>query len=113
MLNHCRTFAAVGVPSAIMEIGPSVAIPTAVKAAGLEVKDIDLFEINEVIIRYVLMACCQGRGWRITMFCLIHSVRYLFRKLYFAKRSLRSIHKRSMSRGAMAIGHPLSARGDS
>ena len=38
-----------------MGFGPSVAIATAVKAAGLEVKDIDLFEINEVIISYVLM----------------------------------------------------------
>ena len=38
-----------------MGIGPAVAIPTAVKglkAAGVEVNDIDLFE---VIISYVLM----------------------------------------------------------
>ncbi|PWA92136.1 Chain A, Peroxisomal 3-Ketoacyl-Coa Thiolase [Artemisia annua] len=47
ILGVCRTFAAVGFPPAIMGIGPSVAIPTAVKAAGLEVNDIDLFEINE------------------------------------------------------------------
>lgn len=44
----CRTFAAVGVDPAIMGIGPAVAIPAAVKAAGLELGDIDLFEINEV-----------------------------------------------------------------
>jgi len=31
-----------------MGIGPAVAIPAAVKAAGLELDDIDLFEINEV-----------------------------------------------------------------
>jgi Thiolase, C-terminal domain len=31
-----------------MGVGPAVAIPAAVKAAGLEVDDIDLFEINEV-----------------------------------------------------------------
>jgi len=31
-----------------MGIGPAVAIPAAVKAAGLEISDIDLFEINEV-----------------------------------------------------------------
>ena len=31
-----------------MGIGPSVAIPAAVKSAGLELDDIDLFEINEV-----------------------------------------------------------------
>lgn len=44
----CRTFAAVGVDPAVMGIGPAVAIPAAVKSAGLELNDIDLFEINEV-----------------------------------------------------------------
>jgi len=37
------------VDPAVMGIGPAVAIPAAVKAAGLQVEDIDLFEINEVI----------------------------------------------------------------
>lgn len=46
-----RTFAAVGVDPAIMGVGPAVAIPAAVKAAGLELDDIDLFEINEVFYR--------------------------------------------------------------
>lgn len=45
----CRTFAAVGVDPAIMGVGPAVAIPAAVKAAGLELDDVDLFEINEVL----------------------------------------------------------------
>lgn len=45
----CRTFVAVGVDPAIMGVGPAVAIPAAVKAAGLELDDIDLFEINEVL----------------------------------------------------------------
>jgi hypothetical protein len=31
-----------------MGVGPAVAIPAAVKAAGLEIEDIDLFELNEV-----------------------------------------------------------------
>ena len=31
-----------------MGIGPAVAVPAAVKAAGLEINNIDLFEINEV-----------------------------------------------------------------
>lgn len=43
-----RSFAAVGVDPAVMGVGPAVAIPAAVKAAGLEVDDINLFEINEV-----------------------------------------------------------------
>lgn len=45
-----RTFAAVGVDPAVMGVGPAVAIPAAVKSAGLELDDIDLFEINEVTI---------------------------------------------------------------
>ena len=31
-----------------MGIGPAVAIPAAVKSAGLELNNVDLFEINEV-----------------------------------------------------------------
>lgn len=33
-----------------MGVGPAVAIPAAVKSAGLELEDVDLFEINEVIL---------------------------------------------------------------
>lgn len=44
-----RSFAAVGVDPAVMGVGPAVAIPAAVQAAGLELNDIDLFEINEVV----------------------------------------------------------------
>jgi acetyl-CoA acyltransferase 1 len=44
----CRSFSAVGVDPAVMGIGPAVAIPAAVKAAGLQIEDIDLFELNEV-----------------------------------------------------------------
>lgn len=32
-----------------MGVGPAVAIPAAVKSAGLQLDDIDLFEINEVV----------------------------------------------------------------
>lgn len=76
----CRTFAAVGVDPAIMGIGPAVAIPAAVKSAGLELEDIDLFEINEVIyinssalhlIRFVqLLNYGSCLGIRITI-CLL------------------------------------------
>ena len=37
-----------------MGVGPAVAIPAAVKAAGLELDDVDLFEINEVQCSYDL-----------------------------------------------------------
>jgi acetyl-CoA acyltransferase 1 len=41
------SFAVAGVPPEIMGIGPAVAIPAALKKAGLTVNDIDVFEINE------------------------------------------------------------------
>lgn len=41
------SYAVSGVPPEIMGIGPAVAIPEALKKAGLQVKDIDVFEINE------------------------------------------------------------------
>ena len=50
-LTSCiRSFAAVGVDPAVMGVGPAVAIPAAVKSAGLEIEDIDLFELNEVCV---------------------------------------------------------------
>ena len=60
----CRTFVAVGVDPAIMGVGPAVAIPAAVKSAGLELEDIDLFEINEVKLlkskRVKCLYCCAS-----------------------------------------------------
>ena len=41
------SYKVVGVPPRIMGIGPKEAIPAAVKAAGLKISDIDLFELNE------------------------------------------------------------------
>ena len=43
-----RIFTIVGVDPAVMGVGPTVAIPIAVKETGLEIDDIDIFEINEV-----------------------------------------------------------------
>lgn len=42
-----RSFAVAGVAPSEMGIGPAAAIPPALKAAGLSVADIDVFEINE------------------------------------------------------------------
>ncbi|KKK39368.1 acetyl-CoA acetyltransferase [Mesobacillus campisalis] len=42
-----RSFALGGVPPEVMGIGPVVAIPKALKLAGLELSDIGLFELNE------------------------------------------------------------------
>ena len=41
------SYAAMGVEPRIMGIGPVAAVPKALKQAGLSVKDIDLFELNE------------------------------------------------------------------
>ena len=48
-----RSFAAVGVPPGIMGVGPAVAIPEAVKRAGLTPDDIDLYELNEAFASQV------------------------------------------------------------
>jgi acetyl-CoA acyltransferase 1 len=53
VLGIFRSFAAVGVPPAVMGIGPAVAIPAAVEMAGLTLDDIDVFEINEAFASQV------------------------------------------------------------
>jgi acetyl-CoA acetyltransferase family protein len=47
-------FAAVGVDPTMMGIGPTAAIPLVLKRAGLEVHDIDLFEINEAFAAQIV-----------------------------------------------------------
>lgn len=49
-----RSFAAVGVDPAIMGVGPAVAIPKAVKMAGLTLDDVDVYEINEAFASQAL-----------------------------------------------------------
>lgn len=46
-LAKFRSFAVGGVPPEVMGIGPVVAIPKALKLAGLELSDIGLIELNE------------------------------------------------------------------
>uniref|UniRef100_A0A3Q2PJJ3 acetyl-CoA C-acetyltransferase n=1 Tax=Fundulus heteroclitus TaxID=8078 RepID=A0A3Q2PJJ3_FUNHE len=47
VLAVLRGSAVVGVPPDLMGIGPAVAIPAALRQAGLSLDDIDVFEINE------------------------------------------------------------------
>ncbi|GMY26863.1 3-ketoacyl-CoA thiolase 2, peroxisomal [Fagus crenata] len=84
ILGVFRTFAAVGVDPAIMGVGPAVAIPAAVKAAGLELDDIDLFEINEA---------------------------FASQFVYCRKKLGLDPEKVNVNGGAMALGHPLGATG--
>lgn len=48
------SFAAVGVDPTMMGIGPTAAIPEALKRAGLTIEDIDLFEINEAFAAQIV-----------------------------------------------------------
>nr|QSL78013.1 3-ketoacyl-CoA thiolase like chloroplastic [Nigella sativa] len=84
ILGVFRTFAAVGVDPAVMGIGPAVAIPAALKSAGLKVEDIDLFEINEAFASQFL---------------------YSRNKLGINPEIV------NVNGGAMAMGHPLGATG--
>jgi hypothetical protein len=47
--NHSLN-SVVGVAPGIMGVGPAYAIPVALRNAGLTLKDIDVFEINEVCL---------------------------------------------------------------
>jgi 3-oxoadipyl-CoA thiolase len=73
-----------GVDPAYMGIGPMVAIPRALKAAGVELGQIDLIEINEAFASQVL-ACAEGLG--------IDQERL------------------NVNGGAIALGHPLGCSG--
>ncbi|XP_033508337.1 3-ketoacyl CoA thiolase 1, peroxisomal [Nicotiana tomentosiformis] len=84
ILGVFRSFAAVGVDPAVMGIGPAVAIPAAVKSAGLELDNIDLFEINEA---------------------------FASQFVYCRKKLNLDSEKVNVNGGAMALGHPLGATG--
>uniref|UniRef100_A0ACD5V8F7 Uncharacterized protein n=1 Tax=Avena sativa TaxID=4498 RepID=A0ACD5V8F7_AVESA len=84
ILGIYRSFAAVGVDPAVMGVGPAVAIPAAVKAAGLQINDVDLFEINEA---------------------------FASQFVYCAKKLDLDPAKVNVNGGAIALGHPLGATG--
>lgn len=83
-LAKFRSFAVGGVPPEVMGIGPIVAVPKALKAAGLEIGDIDLWELNEAFASQSLQV-----------------IRHL--EL--------DIDKVNVNGGAIALGHPLGATG--
>jgi acetyl-CoA acyltransferase len=79
-----RSFATGGVPPEVMGIGPIVAIPKALKLAGLSIEDIDVWELNEAF-------ASQSLG--------------VIRHLNI------DIDKVNLNGGAIALGHPLGATG--
>ncbi|XP_020685317.1 3-ketoacyl-CoA thiolase 1, peroxisomal isoform X1 [Dendrobium catenatum] len=84
ILGIFRSFAAIGVDPAVMGIGPAFAIPAAVRAAGLQIKDIDLYEINEA---------------------------FASQYVYCIKELGLDPEKVNVNGGAIALGHPLGATG--
>ncbi|WP_213804726.1 thiolase family protein [Granulicella sp. dw_53] len=77
-------YAATGVDPAFMGIGPSAAIPPALKRAGLRLEDIDLFELNEAFAAQSIAVC---------------------RDLNLSPERV------NISGGAIALGHPIGASG--
>ncbi len=78
------SFAAGGVPPEIMGIGPVVAIPKALKMAGLTLADIDLIELNEA---------------------------FAVQALAVIREAGLDIEKTNVNGGAIALGHPLGCTG--
>jgi acetyl-CoA acyltransferase len=83
-LAKFRSFAVGGVPPEIMGIGPVVAIPKALKLAGLELSDISLFELNEAFASQSLQ---------------------IIRELGLEEEKV------NVNGGAIALGHPLGCTG--
>jgi acetyl-CoA acyltransferase len=78
------TFAVGGVPPDLMGIGPIVAVPKALKLAGLSLEDIGLIELNEAFAAQSL-AVIQQLGF--------------------------DLEKTNVHGGAIALGHPLGCTG--
>lgn len=78
------SYATAGVPPDVMGIGPAYAIPEALKKTGLEIKDIDIFEINEAFASQAT---------------------YCVEKLGVPKEKL------NPRGGAIALGHPVGMTG--
>ena len=79
-----RGFAVAGCPPEIMGVGPAYAIPKLMKLTGLNINDIDLFELNEAFASQAL---------------------YCIRELGLNEEIV------NVNGGAIALGHPLGCTG--
>ncbi|XP_015950058.2 3-ketoacyl CoA thiolase 1, peroxisomal-like [Arachis duranensis] len=84
ILGIFRSFATVGVDPAVKGVGPVYAIPAALESAGLDLSNIDLFEINEAFASQFVYCC---------------------------KKLALDLKKVNVNGGAIALGHPLGATG--
>ena len=83
-LARIRSYASAGVPPRIMGMGPVPAVRLALQRAGLQLKDIELFELNEA---FAAQSCAVGRELAIPD------------------------EKLNVNGGAIALGHPIGASG--
>jgi acetyl-CoA C-acetyltransferase len=83
-LARIRSYASAGVPPRIMGMGPVPAVKVALAKAGVELRDIDLFELNEA---FAAQSVAVGRE------LAIHDDRL------------------NVNGGAIALGHPIGASG--
>lgn len=93
-----------------MGIGPVAAIPAAVKAAGLQLDDIDLFEINEVVVQgqhFLLNPTARDKENKHFFFFQAFASQYV----YCCKKLKLDPAKVNVNGGAMALGHPLGCTG--
>jgi acetyl-CoA acyltransferase len=79
-----RSYATGGVEPELMGIGPVVAIPKALKLAGIQVSQVDLFELNEA---------------------------FASQAFYVVKTLGIDANKLNVNGGAIAMGHPLGCTG--
>jgi acetyl-CoA acyltransferase 1 len=69
VLGVWLAYCAVGVDPSLMGIGPAAAIPRALRLAGLEVGDVDVFEINEAFASQCLY-CIDSLGRQLVV-CVV------------------------------------------
>jgi len=84
IIGSMKGFSVVGCEPAIMGVGPAEAIPAVLKQTGLNVKDIDVFELNEAFASQAVY-CSQKLGL--------------------------NPEKVNPNGGAIALGHPLGCTG--
>ncbi|OFW75235.1 MAG: acetyl-CoA acetyltransferase [Alicyclobacillus sp. RIFOXYA1_FULL_53_8] len=83
-LGVFRSFAVAGVDPDIMGVGPVAAVPKALKLAGIDLQDVDLFELNEAFASQSL---------------------HVIRNLGLDEEKV------NVNGGAIALGHPLGCTG--
>ncbi|MEO5618937.1 MAG: thiolase family protein [Candidatus Eisenbacteria bacterium] len=100
-LGRIRSFAFAGLAPGRMGLGPVFAASLALEKAGLELSDMDLFEINEAFAAQVLACCHAARSESFARAELGRS------------KALGEIpaERLNVNGGAIALGHPVGASG--